>query len=413
MSKSSSSSITDVLDSVIGINPANSNVNNDNGLSLFVPSAKFNGSKPNYVFRNGDRGVGYYLDHPHNTHRNNDDGEPPDQKRPRIDNNDTVAVRSVRFDPTKDETQSIPPRKIRLTGEQLLAQAEELQHSTNNNSNNKQILLLDVSSPKSIAAHATSLRKLSDKNSLLRAQYIDDPAKFMMNEVSLHDTIVSFKNAAVDLSSYHHIVKEGVVTNLVKLMMHENSDVGMCVVSVLVELLDGSLLDDDNNDNNSSEQQQRDKEEKRQTRIQNMGLLAHAFIDEGGFEALSNNLGRYDETIEEDARGVEDALTLIESLLDLDRLGVLSSSQNNNEDNDNDEEDSSSVVIDSICKTLLPSWLFRRIEIKNNNSNNNNDDNSNNDSASNPISPAVIRLHVSEVLSTILQHEDYSMKRRC
>jgi len=67
-------------------------------------------------------------------------------------------------------------------------------------------------------------------------------------------------------------------------------------------------------------------------------------------------------------------------------------------------------VIDSICKTLLLSWLFRRIETKNNNSNNNSN---NNDSASNPISPAVIRLHVSEVLSTILQHEDYSMKRRC
>ena len=177
MSKSASSSITDVLDSVIGINPANSNINNglSSSLSLFVPSAKFNGSKPNYVFRNGDRGVGYYLDDHHNHDDVDVDGEPPDQKRPRIDNNNgtntTTTVRSVRFDPTKDETQSIPPRKIRLTGEQLLAQAEELQHSTNNNSNNKQILLLDVSSPKSIAAHATSLRKISDKNSLLRAHF--------------------------------------------------------------------------------------------------------------------------------------------------------------------------------------------------------------------------------------------------
>ena len=90
---------------------------------------------------------------------------------------------------------------------------------------------------------------------------------------------------------------------------------------------------------------------------------------------------------------------LIESLLDLDRSGVLSSENLN----DNDAV-SSSAVVDSICKTLLLSWLFQLEE----------NDNSENDSAgaaSNSISPALIQLHTSEVLSIILKHEDYSMKR--
>ena len=207
----------------------------------------------------------------------------------------------------------------------------------------------------------------------------------MMNELSLNDEILQFKNAAVDVGSYEFLVEHGVVSTFGRLMEHENSDVSMSVVSVLVELLDVQLLQESGDDG--------DGEEEMQKRVYNLGVLADAFLAEGGLDSISNNLGRFDESIEEDAKGVEDALTLIETLLDLDRSRVL-------KQNAKETEEPMSVAA-SICKTSLLSWLFNRIE--------KNDDSD--AAASNPISPAVIRLHASEVLSTIVQHEDYSMKR--
>ena len=363
------SSVTDVLDSVIGIPSAT----NGTSKPSFIPAAKFAGSKPGFVFRAGDQGLGYYPDTPL-------DQEPP-TKRLKPDQNangDDDTKRSVRFDPTKDKTRSIPPRATpKLSGEELLAQAEEMAAESNPSQK-----VFDTSS-KSIASSAASLEKVYRKNQLLRAQYESNPEKFMMNELSLNDEILQFKDAAVDIASYEHLVEHGVLSTFGRLMEHENSDVSMSVMSVLVELLDVQLLQDNDNDG----------EEELQKRAYNIGILADAFLAEGGLDSISNNLGRFDESVEEDAKGVEDALTLIETLLDLDRSRVLNQNAK--------QTDELMSVASSTCKTSLLSWLFNRIE--------KNDDSD--AAASNPISPAVIRLHASEVLSTIVQHEDYSMKK--
>jgi beta-catenin-like protein 1 len=364
-----SSSVVDVLDSVIGI-PTSTTTEEP---PPFLPSEQFTGSKPNYVFRSGDSGLGYYLDAT----------SEPITKKARIENKNNGEGRSVRFDPTKDETKSIPSRRQHFTGEELLAQAEE--RAATINPTNKHF----DTSPKSIAASASSLNKTHEKNQLLRAQHGDDPEKFMMNELMLNDEILVFKNAAVDVSSYESLVESGVMSTFGRLMEHENSDVSMSVMGVLVELLDVQLMQETTEDESSVDEFQK--------RGYNMGILADAFLAENGLDAIANNLGRFDESVEEDAKGVDDALSLIESLLDLDRAGVLG--QNQKETTSDDNEPNS--VVASICKTSLLSWLFHRIE--------GNDDSD--AAANNPISPAVIRLHASEVLATILQHEDYSMKR--
>jgi hypothetical protein len=44
--------------------------------------------------------------------------------------------------------------------------------------------------------------------------------------------------------------------------------------------------------------------------VQNLASIANAFVDGNGLDLLSSNLGRLDECVEEDAKGVEDALTV-------------------------------------------------------------------------------------------------------
>jgi beta-catenin-like protein 1 len=388
MSKSASS-ITDVLDSVIGI-PASTN--DPSHAQPFIASPKFTGSKPGYVYRAGDQGLGYYLDSHSAISSRSSIGE-PDKKRAKPNGESKP---SVRFN-SNTETRSIPSRRQPVSGQELLAQAEE--EALTSSSSTK---LFDPSQPHSAASFASSLLKTHAKNTLLRAQHGHDAEKYMMNEVQLNDELLQFKNAAVDTSCYEMLVEKGVMGVFGRCMEHENTDVCISVLGVLVELLDPNLLSENEGGGDNSIEETRNK------RVYNVGLLADAFVAEAGLDAIANNLGRFDESMEEEAKGVEDALTLVESLLDLDRAGVLYSGQTSNDDDERKRSSDKSVasVVSAVCKTGLLSWLFQRIE-KNDTSN----DDSNSMAANNPISPAVIRLHASEVLSTILQHEDYCTKK--
>ena len=83
---------------------------------------------------------------------------------------------------------------------------------------------------------------------------------------------------------------------------------------------------------------------------------------------ITTNLGRYDESVEEDAKGVEDVLTLVESLLDLDRAGVLQfdNSYAAEEEMDGTMKKIPSSIVSCICQqTTFLSWLFQRIEKSN------------------------------------------------
>jgi beta-catenin-like protein 1 len=142
--------------------------------------------------------------------------------------------------------------------------------------------------------------------------------------------------------------------------------------------------------------------------VQNLASIANAFVDGNGLDLLSSNLGRLDECVAEDAKGVEDALTLVEYLLDLDHAGALGRSSSASGVGAGDAEGKSVVVC--ICEqTALLSWLFERIGREDNS-----DGGTKNTTTTTTIanSPAVLRLHSSEVLSAILQHEDYTTNTR-
>jgi beta-catenin-like protein 1 len=432
----SSNSVTDVLDRVIGLSKDNKNNINNKGddHDAFIASDKWRGVKNGYVFRTSPEfGTGYHRDDNNQYHQQhqttNINGDASSSlslvAASTAESTTGREKKRARFDTSRDITHAIPARSsskqhhhdpegggritttTTTTGEELLAQAEASLSSQQSHSSTK---LLELTR-RGIQSASSSLEKTKQRNSLLRAQYENDPEKYMLEELALHDEIMNFSSAAVNLSLYEPMVQCGVITNsFLELMNHDNVDVALCVVSVMMELLDPALLllNEENDAGNMAAEIDNTPKEK----ARYMAQLANSFIDGGGMELLSSNLGRLDESVEEEAKGVEDILTLVESLLDLDRMGVLltNNEKDNNDDDDEDDDVSrSSSIVMCICQqTTFLSWLFQRIE-KSDSSNKEED--SALTTAAAPVSPAVLKLHASEVLSAILQHEDYSMHR--
>jgi hypothetical protein len=98
-------------------------------------------------------------------------------------------------------------------------------------------------------------------------------------------------------------------------------------------------------------------------------LLPNAFVNRGGVNLLSLNLGRLDESVEDEAMCTKDEITLVESLLDLDRVGALgrgllsSLLGDSGIGDDGDDGGEHHSVMAQICEqTLLVPWLFEQIE---------------------------------------------------
>ncbi|KAK1745498.1 beta-catenin-like protein 1 [Skeletonema marinoi] len=398
-------SVMDVLDRVIGL-PGS--ITSALGAKSFIPSKKFSGSKPGYVFRSSDLGTGYYLDEQLQQHQQQDDDNRREKKRPRFEADDqNNEQRSVRFDASRDTTQLIP-RSGRLTGSELLAQAEAQQSQQPT-----PIKTIHDLSSHGIQSSSASFLKTLTKNQLLRAQHMDNPEKFMMNELALNDEIQQFNSVAVNMRSYSYLVQYEVMEGWLTCLNHENSDVAMSVVTVLVELMDPLLLQEQESGGEEEEDEIEGVIMTPMERMDHMNALVTEFVKGGGLDLITSNLGRYDESVEEDAKGVEDVLTLVESLLDLDRAGVLQfdySSSTTTEKEAGKEMNGSmknmpSSIVSCICQqTTFLSWLFQRIE----KSNDGDSDEATTIATDSSISPAVIKLHASEILSAILQHEDYS-----
>ncbi|KAL7539233.1 hypothetical protein ACHAWF_006338 [Thalassiosira exigua] len=386
------SSVVDVLDRVIGLGGVDAAAagGGDGGAApapaAFVPSDRFRGPRPGYAFRTSEEfGTGYHLEDDANGDANGD-AAPAAGGRKR-----------ARFDPARDVTRVIPPRsssssaevgkrRRRPTGDELLAEAEASLPE-------RAPRTLDPT-PRGVRSAAQSLARSVEKNRLARAQHGDDPEKFMAAELAVNDDVGRFKDAAADVVRCYGILAEGggAAEGLVGLLEHENSDVAIAVVDVFVELLDPSLLTEEEGEEEGGEES--GGASSPAERARSLGSLANAFVDAGGLEALASNLGRYDEGVEEDAKGVEDALTLVESLLDLDRSGALDIVR---EGGKAEGEEMWSVAATILERTTFLSWLFRRIDRSDG-------EDGSSTAATAPVSPAVVKLHASE-------HEDHSSGR--
>ena len=212
----------------------------------------------------------------------------------------------------------------------------------------------------------------------------------MESEVALHDEAEALRDAAADPAGlYGVLTTSGATDAMIGLMGHENADLAGTALSVWAEWLDPALLAPGETE-----------EGERTARARNVGGLAKSAVDGGGLELACANLVRFDESMEEERKGMEDALTLAENLLDLDLAGVLTIARGGAVDNVGKGKkgpvtQQQSVVAAILRNTTLLSWLVTRIGRK---------DRDENAGPSGSFPP--IKLHACEILASILQHDD-------
>lgn len=94
---------------------------------------------------------------------------------------------------------------------------------------------------------------------------------------------------------------------------------------------------------------------------QHMGLLASAFINEGGIDLVLSNMGILNDTIEEEAEGIDDILWIVEVLLDLDATGILSITH---PQKTTPSSSSSVVTVLMSSNMVFLSWILERVSRK-------------------------------------------------
>ena len=260
----------------------------------FIPSATWIGAKEGYYFGTTKEGTGYHVD-----------AYQQEEEKP-------AALSSA------STRQASRKRPRPQTAQDLLEEAERAVDPDSK--------ILDLK-PKSIKSAIVSLRKAAEKNELQRVQHADAPENFMESELALFQQISAFSAVAAAPALFSTMLQEGILEQLVPLLSHDNSDVAVTVVKVLVELIDA--------DSPTPE----------------MLEMAKALVTDGALKWSVANLGRLDPEQEEESAGIEEVLTLVESLIELNLVGGRS-------------DDSESVPAYLVRETALVPWLFQQIETR-------------------------------------------------
>ena len=353
------------------------NDKNDNRIS-FIPSKTWQGPKPGYFFGTSDDklGIGYYLDDHKHHHKT--------KKR----SNSTVMT---------EEELSSKVRKNPKTGAELLAEAEA-SVLTDKNGMNMMIAL----TPSGIKSAVSNLCKLLEKNQILRIEHAEDPVQFMESELALNEAIDAFKAvAAADVSLYADTISSEtlggtLVDALIALLAHDNQDIAVTTLELLVELVDLDLL--------TSPEALKLAMPNTKNNKRNPVDFVNMFMEKGGLELAVTNLGRLcyanvdvgvdidrkRDTTAKDANDItkenenldaaDNILTLIETIIDLEQMNIIGQI-----------ESTSLYSVELVRNTKLVGWLMDRIERED-------------DNYTGLFSP--IKLHAAELLSSLLQLEE-------
>ena len=79
----------------------------------------------------------------------------------------------------------------------------------------------------------TNFEKRILKNQELRIKFPDDPSKFMVSEVELHDAVQELRAVATVPDFYPLLVDLQCISSLLGLLSHENTDITVAVVDLL------------------------------------------------------------------------------------------------------------------------------------------------------------------------------------
>eukprot|EP00808_Paulinella_micropora_P007634 g65678.t1 len=136
--------------------------------------------------------------------------------------------------------------------------------------------------------------KAVDKNVEMRTKHANEPRKFMESELALHEAIVALSPVAASPEMFPVMVETKAVPTLLSMLKHENTDIGVAVVKLLAEFLDGDTLTE---------------EEEAETFLDK--VLAH-----DGIKIMVDCLQRLDESSSDDAQAVHQILGIFENLTD-------------------------------------------------------------------------------------------------
>jgi beta-catenin-like protein 1 len=170
----------------------------------------------------------------------------------------------------------------------------------------------------------------------------------MDSEIELHTAITELTAVAASPELYHVLVDNGAVKSILGMITHENTDISLAAVALIQEIIDSDTLSD----------------------IPEADIFIDTFLNEQGLELIVQNLNRLDEENEEDAQGVQQILSIIESLTDL----------------------RPSVANDICAKTHILTFLLSRLKVQKFDTN---------------------KLYCSEILSILLQTSPMNQRRIC
>ncbi|ORY14185.1 Catenin-beta-like protein [Clohesyomyces aquaticus] len=150
---------------------------------------------------------------------------------------------------------------------------------------------------------ALNFEKKVNKNAELRAKFEDDPSKFIASEGDLDETIKTLSILSEHAELYQEFAKLGSASSLVSLLAHENSDIAINAIEIISELTDEDV---------EAAQEQWD-------------ALVAVMLEADLLNLLISNFSRFDESVDADANGVYQSLSVIENLLsqptNLDMIG--------------------------------------------------------------------------------------------
>eukprot|EP01041_Mallomonas_annulata_P009997 gene9997-20795_t len=222
-----------------------------NSVQSFIESSKFSGQKSGYVFKKGDKGLGYYSD----SHYTIDTKEESIKKRKRDD------------EESLNKSNTIKGHKEGISIDKLLEEADV------------SALDLDASSLKQLLLN---FEKKINRNQKLRMKYVDEPEKFMDSEIELNLEINNLYTIAASPELYPVLIQSGSFTSILGMIAHENTDISISTIGLLQELTDPDTV----------------------LEVEEASCLVDALLKGQGLELIIQNLSRLDESNEEDAQGV-------------------------------------------------------------------------------------------------------------
>eukprot|EP00803_Ostreobium_quekettii_P001407 evm.model.scf_992.4 EVM.evm.TU.scf_992.4 scf_992:19988-22393(-) len=220
----------------------------------FIPASAFEGEKPGYYFSKNGRGLGYYLD-------------PRQQQRP------------------QDDKVALKQEKKKVDADELLKQAEIQAKKTQ-----------ETLDSKSLKRLALAFERKYKENLEQRMKYADQPEKFMESEVELDESIQNLMELVNKPELYPVLVDANVVSLLLNLLTHENTDITIDVIDLLQ-----ALTDTEDNQEWATE----------------LRILVSSLVEHNALELLVQQLGHMDESSDEEATAVFNTLAVLDNMIDV------------------------------------------------------------------------------------------------